>query len=78
MEATPGLFLCARMARKQGGEAEDQPQEDDLRSSVEHRILMRKALGFLKDVASEKKAAKAVAPEAGTKTDEKSEVKNET
>ncbi|MCH7996504.1 MAG: hypothetical protein IIB11_01845, partial [Chloroflexi bacterium] len=67
------------MARKQGGEAEDQPpQEDDLRSSVEHRILMRKALGFLKDVASGEKAAKAVTPEAGTETDEKSEVKNET
>ncbi|MCH8090437.1 MAG: hypothetical protein IH955_10550, partial [Chloroflexi bacterium] len=66
------------MARKQGGEAEDQPQEDDLRSSVEHRILMRKALGFLKDVASGKKAEKAVTPEAETKTDEKSEVKNET
>ena len=67
------------MARKQGGEAEDQPpQEDDLRSSVEHRILMRKALGFLKDVASGKKAEKAVTPEAGTETDEKSEVKNET
>ena len=39
---------------------------------------MRKALGFLKDVASGKKAVKAVTPEAGTETDEKSEVKNET
>ncbi|MEE9248072.1 MAG: trigger factor [Dehalococcoidia bacterium] len=65
-------------ARRQGGEAKDQPQEGDLRSSVEHRILMRKALGLLKDVASGKEAMKAVTPEAGTETDENSEVKNET
>lgn len=72
------IETMANASGERAAEVRDQLQKEEVRSSVEHTILMRKALSALKENATRKVVPAGASSEAAPVVEEKREVQNET